>query len=214
MQKTIITTEDNVNLSALWWPAEAVRSVLLLHMMPATKESWTELAEKLAQAGMNVLAIDLRGHGESQGGDYKEFTPDQHQQYILDAEAAMEFLRRHYALGEIFLGGASIGANIAIKYMAKHPQVLKGFALSAGLDYYGVKAIDDIPKLQPTQNIFLAAARDDIRKSGGDCGKMAEELYDAAGGKKEKLIFETGGHGTDMFVSHPELYDKIVEFLG
>jgi len=213
MEKITLTTSDNITLSALLWNEQAFVSVLLLHAMPAKKESWLDLADRLAKTGYNVLAIDLRGHGESQGGDYKEFSDKDHKQYSIDTQTAVEYLQKTFPHTEIYLGGASIGGNTIIKYMAQHPEAPKGFALSAGLDYYGVRAIDDIKNLDSAQQILLVGSYDDGRKSGLNCGEQAEQLYDAAEGVKEKIIFDTGGHGTDMFMEHPELIDSIVDFL-
>src|SRR3989344_4058090 len=39
--------------------------LILIHMMPATKESWQDFAEKAQDKKYESLAIDLRGHGES-----------------------------------------------------------------------------------------------------------------------------------------------------
>lgn len=213
MDPITLTTTDNLELSALLWNKQAFASVLLLHAMPAVKESWMDLAGRLATIGLNVLAIDLRGHGKSGGGDYHNFDNQQHQNYYLDAQAGVEYLQKTFPHTEIYLGGASIGANIAIKYMAEHPDVPKGFALSAGLDYYGVKAIEDVTKLDPAQKLLLVGSRDDMRGGSRDCGDMAEQLFDAAEGVKEKIIYDTEGHGTDMFKVHPELIDEVVDFL-
>lgn len=213
MEKITITTEDGVNLSALFWNNEAFVSVLLLHMMPAIKESWVPLGDQLSAKGFNVLAIDLRGHGESGGGNYQDFTDEQHQEYYQDVKAAVAFLKNQFSHTEIILGGASIGANLVVKYMAEQQEVTKGFALSAGLDYYGIRAIDDIKNLAEDQQILLVAAKDDVRKGGNDCGSMAEQLFDAAEGVKEKIIYDTGGHGTDIWQTHPDLQDKIIKFI-
>lgn len=213
MQKINIKTEDNIELSALLWNRGAFASVLLMHMMPATKESWVPLADKLANSGFNVLAIDFRGHGESTGGDYKTFTAEQHQEYYEDLEASIKYLKDFFPHTEIYLGGASIGANMTIKYMAKHHSIAKGFALSAGLDYYGVRAIDDIKNLNEDQKILLVGSRDDSRQSGSNCGEMAEQLYDEGEGVKEKIVYDTGGHGTDMWEEHPGLIDELIKFI-
>lgn len=213
MEKIHLTTEDGIDLSGLLWNQEAFVSVFLIHMMPAAKESWVPLADYLANKGLNVLAIDLRGHGESGGGDYREFQPEQHYGYFKDQAAGIAYLKERYSHTELFLGGASIGANMTIKYMAEHQDVPKGFALSAGLDYYGVRAIDDIKNLNEAQKILLVGARDDEQSSGSDCGAMAEELFRVAEGVREKIIFDTGGHGTDMWQAHPELIEDITKFL-
>lgn len=213
MEKIKLATSDSIELSALLWNEQAFASVLLLHMMPATKESWVDLADQLAKIGLNVLAIDLRGHGESGGGDYKQFSPEQHYGYFKDQEAAVNYLQQTFPHTELFMGGASIGANMTIKYMAEHHDVPKGFALSAGLDYYGVWAIDDVKKLDPAQKLLLVGSYDDNRGGEVDCGRQAEQLYEVAEGVKQKIIYETGGHGTDMFQAHPELMAQVLKFL-
>ncbi len=213
MEEITITTKDGIDLSALLWDNGSAQSMLLLHMMPATKESWLELAEKLSIAGLNVLALDFRGHGKSGGGDYKMFKPEEHYGYLEDAKAAGEFLESKYPDGIIFPGGASIGANLALGYMAEHlTTASKGFALSAGLDYHGVRAIDFVAKLDAGQEVLFVGSRDD-QQGDTDCGAMAEQLAEAATSKTQKIIYDTGGHGTSMFAAHPELVEQITKFL-
>ncbi len=213
MDKITIKTEDGIELSALLWDTRAVNSILLIHMMPSAKESWVPLAEELAKKGFNVLAIDLRGHGESGGGEFKQFTPEQHYGYFKDQTAALEFLEQRFPGSEVLMGGASIGANMTIKFMAENHHATKGFALSAGLDYYGVRAIDDITKLDSNQKILLVGSRDDGRSSGDNCGAMAEQLAAAATGQAQLTVYDEGGHGTDMWQKHPELIPQIIQFM-
>lgn len=213
MEKISIIAEDGIRLSGLLWDAQSRFSVLLLHMMPATKESWTDLANRLFHRGFNVLAIDFRGHGESDGGSYKSFTAEQHQKYILDAKAAMGWLLEKYPKTTIDMAGASIGANIAIRYMVDHPEVAKGVALSAGLDYHGVSAIDSVGFLSVDQAVMYVASHDDMRANNSDCAVMAEQLAQSTTARSKTIIYDTGGHGTDMWRTHPELLDEIVKFL-
>jgi pimeloyl-ACP methyl ester carboxylesterase len=213
MEKVHLTTSDQIELAGLLWDSGAAKSILLIHMMPATKESWLPLADELSKAGFNILAIDLRGHGESSGGDFKQFTPEQHYGYFQDQVAGLEFLSQRFSGSEVLIGGASIGANMTLKYMAENHRATKGFALSAGLDYYGVRAIDDITKLVQEQKVLLVGARDDGRSSGANCGDMAEQLAAASSGQVELKVYDEGGHGTDMWQKHPDLIQKIIQFL-
>jgi pimeloyl-ACP methyl ester carboxylesterase len=213
MQKTNLTTSDGLNLAALAWEGKGPASIILLHAMPADKESWTALAEQLNKTGHNVLAFDFRGHGESDGGNWEDFSDEQHQQYSLDLDAAVEYIKENFPGTEIYLGGASIGANIAIQYLAAHPEIKKAAALSAGLDYHGVNAEELVKELDPSQDLLLIAAADDMRKSGTSSSRQAEILYDLANCKKEKMLFQTGGHGTALLAAHPELLETIQDFF-
>jgi alpha-beta hydrolase superfamily lysophospholipase len=213
MQKTNLTTSDGLKLAGLVWEGKGPVSIILMHMMPANKESWTVLAEHLSGNGYNVLAFDFRGHGESEGGSYEDFSDDQHQKYSLDLETAVNYINENFPGTEIYLGGASIGANIAIQYMAAHPEIKKTAALSAGLNYYGVDAEQSVKQTDPSQDLLLIAAADDMRKSGTSSSRQAEMLYDLANCKKEKILFQAGGHGTHLLAAHPELLATIQDFF-
>ena len=213
MQKTKVTTSDGLNLAALVWEGKGPVSIILMHMMPAAKESWIPLAEGLSKQGYNVLAFDFRGHGESEGGNYEDFSDGQHQQYYLDLEAAVRYVKENFPGTEIYLGGASIGANIAIKYLAEHPEIKKAAALSAGLNYHGVNAEELVRQTDPSQDLLLVAAADDMRKTGTSASRQAEILYDLAACKKEKILFQTGGHGTSLLDAQPDLAATIQDFF-
>ena len=123
-------TKDQVLIVGDWMSTEKPKAAaLLLHMMPATRESWDELQEALEKKNIASLAIDLRGHGESmkQGLneiDYKNFTDFEHQETMLDIEASFQFLaKKGFTYSNIFLVGASIGANLALQAASEHKQI-------------------------------------------------------------------------------------------
>jgi alpha-beta hydrolase superfamily lysophospholipase len=219
MEKISYEVDDGaITISGNYWEGAGERAVILLHMMPATKESWNDLAGKLHERGFDVLAIDLRGHGGSgihkAGGkstilDYKTFDDTEHQASINDVEGAREWLAgRGIKPGNIAIGGASIGANLAIRYMGDNPECLAGFALSPGLNYRGIETLPAAKRLLPTQRLYIAAAKDDDRI--GDSFEQATKIFDATAAQKEIKIFETGGHGTNMLIVHPNFIDELV----
>ncbi|MDL5501897.1 MAG: alpha/beta fold hydrolase, partial [Candidatus Methanoperedens sp.] len=122
MEEITFITEDGVKISGNYFKPKKERApvFLLLHMMPATKESWNEFATRLQEKGFAVLAIDLRGHGKStdKNGtrlDYKEFEDHEHRESMKDIAAAKEFLKGKGAdISEMAIAGASIGANLAL----------------------------------------------------------------------------------------------------
>ena len=214
MKKVNLKTSDKIKIAGNYYAADNPKGYLvLIHMMPANKESWNGFALAAQQNSYASLAIDLRGHGESDGGPdgFRDFSDEDHQKSIMDARAAVDF---QIAEGhsKIFLAGASIGANLALKYLAESEKISAAVLLSAGFNYRGIETLPLAAKVRPSQGVFFVASRDDAR-SGVGADKMAEELYAKSGGMKKIKIFETGGHGTDLFNSHPDLMDDIINWL-
>lgn len=187
--------------------------LLLLHMMPADRTSWTAFATRATDAGFTSLAIDLRGHGESrQFGaktlDYQTMTDAEHQASIHDVEAALQFLAEHANAAPTVLVGASIGANLALQALTTRPEIPAAALLSPGLDYRGINILKLIRELTPTQELFMVASNDDdysfetIRalNSERDEHTIARQISGA-------------GHGTTMLERQPELIDDILEWL-
>lgn len=210
IEKISYQTKDGVEIVGNYWRGSTDKGIILLHMMPAVKESWNEFAEALNKAlGWHVLAIDLRGHGESGGGNYQEFNDQQHQASIEDLEAGRRWLAEKGVLIEnLYVGGASIGANLAIRYWADHPDAPGGFVLSPGLDYRGIKTDEEMLKTKENQRIYLIAAEDD--KYSADSVRQLTKLGPA---RKLVTIFPQGGHGTTLFKTQKGLSAQIINWL-
>lgn len=218
MEKVILKTVDEVGIAGLYYPGSSGKGAALLHMMPATKESWTPFAERLNLRGYHVIAIDLRGHGESMGGPdgYKNFSDADHQASIRDVDAAALFLRSQgVAPDRVAFIGASIGANLALWYLADHSEATQAVALSPGLNYRGVETDPVVRRLRKGQRVFIAASEDDERQSGRPAA-MSRTLYDhiPSGVEKSMITYKRAGHGTDMFGrEQPDLADEILKWL-
>lgn len=218
MEKVVLKTVDEVGIAGLYYPSSSNKGVVLLHMMPATKESWGSFVERLHQKGYHVLSIDLRGHGESMGGPegYKNFSDADHQASIRDVDAAALFLRSQgVAPDRTAFIGASIGANLALWYLADHSEATQTVALSPGLNYRGVETDPVVRRLRKGQRVFIVASEDDERQSGRPA-QMSRTLYDhlPSGVEKKLLAYKLAGHGTDMFgKEQPDLADEILRWL-
>lgn len=210
-----LTTSDGMMIAGAHYKVEPPGAgILLLHMMPAAKESWRGLAAKLTEAEIGALAIDLRGHGESDGGPdgWRTFTAAEHQMSTADVEAGVKF-QKEEGHSPLFVAGASIGANLALNILAEDPEIEGAILLSAGLNYRGVETLPAAKKIRKDQSVYVVAAKDDEMKSG-NCGKAAEEIFAALSTDKKKLeIFDVGGHGTNIFWKHPDLMDRLVRWL-
>ncbi|MFC1769412.1 alpha/beta hydrolase [Nanoarchaeota archaeon] len=206
MEKITLTTKDNVQIIANYWKGNE-KGVLLLHMMPATKESWDEFANKLHEKGYSVLAIDLRGHGESGGSDYKSFTDEQHQASSLDVESAVEYLKGN-GVTELSIAGASIGANLALQYQGNNLDVKKSILMSPGTNYRGITTTQYALKIIGSQNVYLLGGKND-----GNSEKMVKEIANYIKGDTTVKILESSAHGTNLFNEFPELLDELAEWI-
>lgn len=111
-----------------WWiPATSARyTALYLHGQSGNLgDTLTTLAE-LHGAGMNVLAFDYRGYGQS------HFVHPSETRWRQDATGALDYLTgiRHIDPHSIVIVGSGLGANLALEIAASH-QVLAGVVLDS-----------------------------------------------------------------------------------
>ena len=94
--------------------------IVLLHGFPLDKRMWQQQAEDLS-AEHRVIAPDLRGHGESQ------VTPGPYTMELLadDLNAFLDAL----GLGQVVLGGFSMGGYVAFAFYRKHPEKVASLLL-------------------------------------------------------------------------------------
>jgi dienelactone hydrolase len=214
METLSLVTADGVRLTADFFSVESPRGwILYLHMMRATKESFVPLAQLLALSGYAGLAVDLRGHGQSQGGPqgYESFSELEHQTSRQDVDAALVFLETQGASKDhIVIVGASIGANLALDALARDRSLAAAVLLSPGLDYHGLITKSAVTRLAAPQRVFFASSQDD-----GYNTQEVEELFGLvpSGVGKDKVVFTRAGHGTTMLEKEPSLADAIVRFI-
>jgi pimeloyl-ACP methyl ester carboxylesterase len=114
---------DGVRLHARDWGGSG-RPVVLLHGLASNARIWDGVGPRLAGAGLRVVALDLRGHGDSEqpasGYDFASVGRD------LEAALAGLGLRRAVVVGH------SWGANVALQYAADRPGAVTGLALVDG----------------------------------------------------------------------------------
>ena len=214
METIAIDTVDGIHIVGDYHEGASSKGALLLHMMPSDRKSWTAFAEKLASRGYHVLAIDLRGHGDSVEGpsgklDYHSFSNEEHASSIHDVEAGAEFLSTKGA-DSLVLAGASIGANLALWHAARNPRGVENLILlSPGLDYKGIATEPLMIKMEPGIDIMLV--------SGGTEDAYSQEtvkkLANLVNLKTPPRIFEDSGHGTRIFERHPEFMEELIQWL-
>ena len=232
-----LKTDDGLRLSAWWMPnGKPDRPpVVVLHGLGASKAHMIDYILFAQQQGNPTLAIDFRGHGDSDPSLTSIGFYESH-----DAMAAMKFVRSRGA-GNPVLWGTSMGAVSALLAAAQdgaaagviadapfdtyRNTVLHHAKLMYGLSEYPFVAmafpmieqrarfrIDDVNCLRAASEIrspvLVLAGEEDMRMPP----EMVRTIYDRAAGPKEFWVIPGEGHENRGFGQ--EFRDKIEKFLG
>jgi len=188
--------------------------VLLLHQCNRQRKVWDDLATRMTAAGMNVMTVDLRGYGDSEGTPIDKLTPEEinlvfNQKIPLDVETAYKFLIAQPTVspGILVAGGASCGVNQSVHLALNHPEIKALVLLSEITDLDGRNFL----RAHPSLPLFLATAEDDTDPGVSDLMKWLSTFSTNAHTKFVR--YKTGGHGVEMFAAHPELPATIVDWV-
>jgi dienelactone hydrolase len=209
--------------------------VLLFHQSNRTRNSWKDVGQQLAAAGINTLTFDMRGYGESRGTpDYK--VPDAEwakvrNLYKSDLDTAFQYLISQPGVtrDSIGIGGAGvIGVENSIENARRHSAQVKSLVLLSGeTSRPGLQFLHDSPGLP---ELFVVSDDDEYPP----IEEAMQLLYASASSPSKKFVHYVepeeapwlwyepfdigkvpakGGHGTDMFAGHPELPGIIVHWF-
>ncbi len=106
-----------------WIPDEPQRVVVCIQGLGGHGGYYESLAQDLAPEGTVVVALDLRGHGYSEGrrGDIDRFD-----RYLEDVDATVAWALSRWLDKPLILLGESMGASIAIQYIARYRGAIDG----------------------------------------------------------------------------------------
>jgi dienelactone hydrolase len=155
-----LNAADDAGITAAFYAAATNPSpgVILVHDYGKSREEWSPYIPVLQRAGFAILAIDLRGHGEStrrltvegpKSMDYHNFKPRDFQDMLLDVNAAYDWLTTQPGIetNRIAIVGAGLGANVAIRYGAFNDEAAAFLLFSPGFVYQEVRTDDVIGKI-------------------------------------------------------------------
>lgn len=203
MSKLKLTTTDHITISGIYTKINSDTAVILVHMLNRSKEDWNNLTNALNNANFTTLMIDMRGHGESDG-NWQQFSDDDFKKITLDISAAKDYLTQHKHT-TVYIIGASIGANAALRFSADDPTITKIVLLSPGENYHGVTTFDAAPR--STGNVLVITSKDDPQSYS------ASQRIAHLAPRAQTILYEKGGHGTTLLTTQPELEEKIIRFL-
>lgn len=202
-----LASADGVSLAGTFFEAQnrPAAGVVLVHMLGRSKDDWTAMADRLQRAGLNVLTVDLRGHGQSDGSASALGV------MAGDVRAAVEWLQARPGVrpDRIGLAGASLGANLALAVAAAVPSVRALALLSPSLDYRGVRVDAAMLKRYGARPAWLAASMEDPYA----LRTLRELAADTSGARIERLT-NAPAHGTNMLAADPALASELVDWFG
>lgn len=200
--------QDGIRVQGDYYAGATNKAVILLHMFHRDRHVWDDIIPSLQEKGWQVLNVDLRGHGGSEG-NVDVFTDKQFQQMPIDVIALATWLKQNHGPVKVVAMGASIGSNAAINAAALSDQIDAVIALSPGENYHGIETFAAAKKVRvPT--LYVTALDD-----GQSAVAFPTLLENTATRKNEKTLieYEIGGHGTALFESQPDLLPRITAFI-
>jgi len=224
-----LVASDGVRLHGWFVPArggEGAVTVLFLHGNAGNISHRLEKLVLLHELGVNVLLLDYRGYGRSEGEPSEVGT-------YRDGEAALAWLftgqgegrvRSESAVADVVLYGESLGTGVAVELAVRHR--LRGLILEAPFTSIADVGQQLFPYL-PVR--WLARTRyENLAKIGRVGAPLlilhsredeifrlahAERLF-AAAAEPKRLVVLAGGHN-DAFMVSADVYRAAVrEFLG
>ena len=223
----------------LHWPEPGMfmppyPAVVICHGLGSRKERHADFAEFLSARGFAALAIDLRGHGESEG----ELEGNE----ALDIGAAVRYLQSQPEIDSdrLAVRGSSLGGCCAIHAGALFPEIKAVIAICPAreadlhvmliehnvspvlesdglyarlklpdyLDYLREHDVSDmVNRISPRAICIVHAKGDDTIPY-----TLSQQLYERAGEPKKLLLVDGGTHWSAQH--DPSVHDSVVRWLG
>jgi len=218
------TTEDHLVIAAGFVPPLAKKDakapiVILLHMYKSDRSAYAPLIGPLHRGGLAVLAIDLRGHGDSVGPPESKLLDrvarrdrDLFKQMRKDVDAAYQWLREQpeVDLARFVIVGASVGCSVALDYASRDPSVDGIACMTPGTGYLGLDSLAHVDKYGQRPLLLLASEQE---RSASDQLARAARQATVKLFPDQPALGPMGLHGTRMFGQVAGIEKRIVDFL-
>jgi len=196
---------DGRMISALWMEASdrPAPAVVLVPMLGRPRDEWQATAQRLAEANIHALAIDLPGSTLPEN-------PAELTRWHEPITAAIAYLASHSAdvrPGAIGVAGASLGANLALVAGAATPGVASLALVSPSLEYRGVRIDSLLPRYGRRPALLMASLHDPY------AARSVRTLAQDTSGPREVRWSSIAAHGTVLLWRDPELVGALVEWF-
>jgi pimeloyl-ACP methyl ester carboxylesterase len=192
-------------------------AIILLHAFNRSHLDWFTFAPELVDnKNFVVLAIDLRGHGEStfQNGisfPIQTFSTADINAMPLDIEAAVAYLKTRPEADATRIGivGADIGANLAFIGAGILTEIKAAVSISPQFRESltrGILTGNDLPNFQPNNVLYIASFGD------GYAYTSSQTMSERTQGNTRVLGLQGLAHGMDLLISE-ETWAEVMNWL-
>jgi len=179
-------TEDGATIAALVY-GSGDRAALLVHGGRFTKESWAPQVPAFRSAGFEVMAIDLRGFGQSHGPGEKDPSDDQQ---ALDVLAAVRYLHSQGAKTVSVIGGSMGGSAAGDASISARPGEIDRIVM--------LGASPNLPADKLKSPALFIVAEDDASGDGPRLPGIRAQ-YGKAPQPKKLVVLEGSAHAQFLF---------------
>jgi alpha-beta hydrolase superfamily lysophospholipase len=202
-----LRASDGTTLSAVWHaPARTAPAVLLVHMLSRSHAEWDLTAQALSVSGFGVLALDLRGHGASEGNSGALGSMQQ------DVQAGLDWLktRQDVLAGRLGIAGASLGASLAVLAAAADSTVRSIALLSPAAEYRSLRCDAAMRRYAERAGAVMLVA-----STGDPYALRSAHSFEAmaTGPRDLRVVDGTNAHGTTLLSVRPDLVTSLVDWF-
>jgi pimeloyl-ACP methyl ester carboxylesterase len=166
-------TSDGLKLHYTEWGDANAETIVFIHGIRDQGISWTFLLSSLARLGVPVphaVAIDLRGHGDSEWASTRGGY--QHEDFLYDVAALINHLNKT----PMTLIGHSLGGSMALLYGGAFPEMVKNLVLLESVGPFA-KPDDEVPKMLAERLQGGRKAKPTIYKTLEDAAKAIKKRF-------------------------------------
>jgi len=204
-QTVLVQAEDGALLVGDFYLVNPVSpTIILAHQLYTNRRSWDFVISPLIGENYNVLAIDLRGYGESSSSINWKLA-------VTDMQLWFNWLRTEGEVrgDAISTMGSSMGSTLAIVGCANDPLCKTAIAISPGWDYYNIKIEDALTTGLNTRPLLIVYSERDRWPSLG-----MPQIEAAATNPLTIEVFPANAHGIDLVKFNEEdIITMILEWL-
>ncbi len=142
-----------------------VPAVLLIHGYGENRSVWKDLEQQLLTRGWAVMALDLRGHGQSKSRNQRPieaslpWRKDPHE-FPGDVDPALDWIKAQTRINtrKIVVIGSDVGANLALIASGRYPEVRTVVAIKPDLNE-SIALAGSAQDFQPRSALIVASNR-------------------------------------------------------